>query len=778
MTLMAQRKAPSVSHRELSAFVRTQYGLELQQVSELGGYVDQNLLLMDKGGERYTCKVHDRGEHPAVLNMQNSVMQRLGDAIDPGLFPKPVQDRTGQGISTLQSADGHSYLVRLLTYVPGRLLKEVSPVSDRLLEQVGCTLGRMDRALEGYYDPVANRPDIPWDLKNALASKPLCAAIADPYRRRLAEYFFLQFETEVLPALSQLRKSVVHNDAHRYSVLVEETSDRLAGIFDFGDTVYTHTISNIAISLSDLMLTREDPIEVAPPLVAAYHREFPLCEREIGLIYHLVCTRLAIYGCQAAEALLSQPDNEHAQLKTEEVWKLLDRLIATNPLALTNTLLEVCGFAVQMPDREEQHKLRDRHMGKSLGLHYREPLHLTRGALQYLYSAEGDSYLDCVNNVCQWGHCHPRIAEAIRGQVATLNTNSRYLYQQLPRYANQLADCFPDPLSVCFLVNSGSEANDLAMRMARAYTGHTEMLVIDRAYHGNSSVCTDISPHRIDRPGCPGLPDYVHKTLTPDTLRGPFKKDDPEAGYKYAADVRRIIDELAAQGRGLAAFYAESQIGTGGQIVLPEGYLNTVYDHVRAAGGVCVADEVQLGFGRVGDHLWCFETQGVVPDIVTLGKPIGNGHPLGAVITTPEIAAAFNNGVPYFNTFGGNPVSCAAGLAVLEVLREEGILENCRARSAELLQGLRRLEGKYGCIGDVRGQGLYIGVELVRDRDSMAPATALAEEVVEMMKEQGILLNANGYANNIIKIKPPLIISAQNVQRILRGLDRVLAVLT
>ncbi|SDZ89329.1 aminotransferase class III-fold pyridoxal phosphate-dependent enzyme [Microbulbifer marinus] len=772
------QKAPSVSHREITAFVRSQYGLELQHISELGGYVDQNLLLIDSDGNRYTCKVHDRSEHPAVLGMQNSVMQRLGEAVDTCLFPRPVRDRAGDWIGTLQSADGEPYLVRLLTYVPGRLLKEVNPVPDRLLEQVGQTLGCMDRALEGYYDPAANRPDIHWDLKNALASKPLCAAIADPYRRRLAEYFLLQFESEVLPELVQLRKSVVHNDAHRYSILVDETADELAGIFDFGDTVYTYTVTNIAICLSDLMLTGEDPIAVARVLVAAYHREFPLTEREIGLIYHLVCTRLTIYGCKAAEALIAQPDNKHAQLKAEEVWNLLDRLLATNPLALTNALLEACGFTVAAPDREVQQKLRDRHMGKSLGLHYREPLHLTQGALQYLYSAEGDAYLDCVNNVCQWGHCHPRIAGAIRSQVATLNTNSRYLYEQLPQYAQQLADCFPEPLSVCFLVNSGSEANDLAMRMAKAYTGHTEMLVIDKAYHGNSSVCTDISPHRIDRPGRPGLPEYVHKTLTPDTLRGPYKRDDPEAGYKYAADVQRIIEELAADGRGVAAFYAESQIGTGGQIVLPEGYLNTVYEHVRAAGGVCVADEVQLGFGRVGDHLWCFETQGVVPDIVTLGKPIGNGHPLGAVITTPEIAAAFNNGVPYFNTFGGNPVSCAAGLAVLDVLKDEEIMANCRTRGAELMEGLLQLAQRYECIADVRGQGLYIGVELVQDRDTMAPAAALAEAVVEMMKGQGILLNTNGYDNNIIKIKPPLIISAQNVQRIVGTLDRVLAALT
>src|SRR5215831_17855080 len=336
--------------------------------------------------------------------------------------------------------------------------------------------------------------------------------------------------------------------------------------------------------------------------------------------------------------------------------------------------------------------------------------------MQYLYDENGRAYLDAVNNVSHVGHCHPRVVRAGREQMAVLNTNTRYLHDNLVRYAQRLCAKLPEPLSVCYFVCSGSEANELALRLARTHTRRRDMIVVDVAYHGNTTSLIEISPYKNEGPGGTGAPPYVHKVPMPDVYRGRYKKDDPQAGEKYARYVEETIQTVKDDGGEAAAFICESLLGCGGQIVLPPNYLQEAYRHIRKAGGVCIADEVQVGFGRVGTHFWGFETQEVVPDIVTMGKPIGNGHPLAVVVTTPEIAASFNNGMEYFNTFGGNPVSCAIGLAVLDVIAEEGLQENALRVGAHLMEGLSGLMEKHTLIGDVRGPGLFVGIELVLDR--------------------------------------------------------------
>lgn len=417
--------------------------------------------------------------------------------------------------------------------------------------------------------------------------------------------------------------------------------------------------------------------------------------------------------------------------------------------------------------------IRHKHLGGSLSLAYRQPLNIVRGAGQYLYDDRGQEYLDCVNNVCHVGHCHPKVVRAAHDQIATLNTNTRYLHHKRAEYVERLLDLFPAPLTVCYLVCSGSEANDLALRLARAHTGGTDIIVVDGAYHGNTSALIDISPYKYDGPGGSGAPDHVHEVTMPDTYRGPHR-DPATAGANYAECVRAAVADVAKNDRKIAAFICESLMGCGGQIVLPANYLTVAYEYVRAAGGVCIADEVQVGFGRVGTHFWGFETQHVVPDIVTLGKPIGNGHPMSAVITTPEIARSFDNGMEYFNTFGGNPVSCAIGAAVLDVIAEERLQENARAVGGYLKLELERLAADCPTIGDVRGLGLFIGVELVRDRDTLVPAADLATAVIELMKDRGILLSTDGPLHNVLKIKPPLVFTKQNADALVENLGTVL----
>jgi len=415
---------------------------------------------------------------------------------------------------------------------------------------------------------------------------------------------------------------------------------------------------------------------------------------------------------------------------------------------------------------------RRRLLGPSLSVAYRQPLEIVRGSGAFLYDTTGRAYLDMVNNVAHVGHCHPRVVRAGARQMAVLNTNTRYLHPAIVRYAERLTATLPGRLSVCFFVCSGSEANELALRMARASTGGRGVIVVDGAYHGNTQTLVDLSPYKAEGPGGAGLAPWVRKVPMPDDYRGLYRRDDPARGEKFAGHVRQAVEAIRADGGRPAAFICESLLSCGGQIPLPPGYLAAAYAHAREAGAVCIADEVQVGFGRVGTHFWGFATQGVEPDIVTMGKPIGNGHPLGAVVTTPEIAAAFDNGMEYFNTFGGNPVSCEIGLAVLDVIEEEALQERARRVGGRLKEGLAGLMEKHPILGDVRGLGLFLGIELASDRATRAPAAAAY--VVERMKDHGILLSTDGPDHNVIKMKPPLVFSEADADRAVAAYDRVL----
>ena len=423
---------------------------------------------------------------------------------------------------------------------------------------------------------------------------------------------------------------------------------------------------------------------------------------------------------------------------------------------------------------EQIRRARVAHIGKSLSISYHYPLKIVRGWMQYLYDEDGRAYLDAVNNVSHVGHCHPRVVKAGQEQMAVLNTNTRYLHDYLVEYAERLCATLPDPLSVCFFVCSGSEANELALRLARTYTQSKDIIVVDAAYHGNTTALVEISPYKFDGPGGAGAPPYVSKVPMPDAYRGRYKGNDAAASRHYASYVEETIRQLEQQGR-VGTFICESLLGCGGQIVLLDSYLKEVYRSVRNAGGICIADEVQVGFGRVGSHFWGFQTQGVVPDIVTMGKPIGNGHPLAAVVTTPEIADAFNNGMEYFNTFGGNPVSCAIGMAVLDVIADEQLQENAQRVGNYLMNGLRGLMHKHALIGDVRGLGLFVGIELVMDRETLEPAPAQATYIANRMRERGILLSTDGPFHNVLKIKPPMVFTEANANFLVDTLDEILA---
>ena len=431
-------------------------------------------------------------------------------------------------------------------------------------------------------------------------------------------------------------------------------------------------------------------------------------------------------------------------------------------------------FPAEKTTATETLRARKSRLGKNLSVSYRRPLQIVRGWRQYLYDDTGRAYLDVYNNVPLVGHSYPRVVRAAQEQLALLNTNTRYLHDNVVRYAERLTELLPAPLRVCYFVNSGSEANELALRLARAHTGREDVIVLEHAYHGHTNTLIDISPYKFNGPGGRGRKPWVHVAPIADDYRGPYRRDDPQAGAKYAAHVGEILEQASREGRGVAAFIAETLPSVAGQIVFPPNYLAKVYRQVRAAGAVCIADEVQVGFGRLGTHFWGFETQRVVPDIVVLGKPIGNAFPLAAVVTTKEIAESFANGMEFFSTFGGNPVACAAGLAVLDVVRDEGLQDRALRVGKYWMAELKKLQACHRLIGDVRGSGLFLGIDLVRDRETREPATEQADYVVNRLRECGILAGTDGPHHNVIKLRPPLIFSETDADLFVIKLELIL----
>ncbi|XP_061581112.1 5-phosphohydroxy-L-lysine phospho-lyase isoform X1 [Cololabis saira] len=427
--------------------------------------------------------------------------------------------------------------------------------------------------------------------------------------------------------------------------------------------------------------------------------------------------------------------------------------------------------------KEETLAMRRRLIGQSCRLFYSDdPVKIVRGRGQYLFDENGKRYLDCISNVQHVGHCHSAVNKAAAAQMEMLNINARFLHDNIVLYADRLAATLPEKLSVFYFVNSGSEANDLALRLAQQYTQNQDVIVLEHAYHGHLTSLIDISPYKFQK--LAGQKEWVHVAPLPDTYRGIYREDHPNPGQAYADTVKGLIEEIHRKGRKISAFFAESLPSVGGQIIFPQGYSAKVAEYVRSAGGVFVADEVQTGFGRVGSHFWAFQLQGedFCPDIVTMGKPMGNGHPLACVATTMDIAGAFTaNGVEYFNTFGGNPVSCAIGMAVLDVIEEEDLRGNARRVGLHLKDLLTKLKERHEIIGDVRGAGLFVGLELVTDRER-TPATKTAAWVVKRLKKDDrICVSTDGPWENVLKFKPPMCFSTEDAELVVQCIDRILS---
>jgi len=772
--------APALTPADASQLALRLFGVKAD-ASPLPSERDQNFALLTPSADRFVLKIANSTDALPLLEAQNAALAHVSRTST--LCPRVIPTVNGEAIATVDTSSGAHHFVRLFTWLPGVPLGTVANQPPALLDALGAAVAELDTALEDFDHPAIHR-EFYWDLARGVSlCRELAPSIADERMRALVGGLLDRIEVQDAPRFARLRRAAVHNDPNDYNVLVDLRpaaelppeggsytspnhvasgfSRKITGILDFGDIVHSYAIADLAIAAAYAVLGKPDPLAAAVSVVRGYQRQRTLEDDEIAALFGLILLRLCTSVCVAARQQRQRPDDEYLSVSQGPIAETLPALAALDPAAVESAFRLARG---RTP--EETLAARRRVIGPNVSVAYRRPVKIVRGWMQYLYDESGRQYLDAYNNVPHVGHSHPRVVRAATEQMLVLNTNTRYLHDKLAMFAERLTATLPPQLRVCYFVNSGSEANELALRLARAHTHRRDVIVLDAAYHGNTTTLVDISPYKFNGPGGEGAPPWVHVLPLPDTYRGKYKRDDPRAGEKYAEFARYVTNP--------SAFIAESAPSVAGQIILPDRYLASVYAIVRAAGGVCIADEVQTAYGRMGTHFYAFEAQRVVPDIVVLGKPIGNGYPIGAIVTTREIAASFDNGMEFFSTFGGSTVACAVGLAVLDVVEEERLQDHAREVGAILVDRLRDLIGDHPLVGDIRGSGLFLGVELVKDRATLEPATAEASEVSNRMRERGILLGTDGPFHNVIKIRPPMPFTAEDAEHLARTLADVL----
>jgi 4-aminobutyrate aminotransferase-like enzyme/Ser/Thr protein kinase RdoA (MazF antagonist) len=710
---------PRFSTEEVAAIAAELFGLD-GEVRDLGSERDQTFLVGDG-----VLKISNTGEDPAILDLEAKALGHI-ERVDPDL---PIARQLGSG-----TRNGH--LIRLFERMPGR--PGVRELDDEALFAFGAICARLTLALRGFFHPAAGR-DLLWNPGQAARLRPLVGAIPEAARRKMVERILDRYEERVAPRWDFLPGQVVHGDFTLDNVLVDEDG-RVSGITDFGDISFGTRAGDLAIALSSLLRVgaADELFRLARIVIDGYLSRIPLEAEELDLLGDLVAARFAALVVISAWRVERYPENaEYIQSWDGESWGLLERFDALGWDAVAREF----GATQASVPTEELVRRRARVLGSALtGLTYRNPVHVVRGEGVWLFDADGRRYLDAYNNVPVVGHCHPRVTEAVVRQTRLLNTHSRYLYEPLVELAERLVATMPAEtgLDAVMLVNSGSEANDLAWRLATTATGHSGGAVTEFAYHGVTTAIADLSPEEWPRN---------------------FRPEHVETISPFGAGMAEAVERLDARGHGLAATFLDCGFTSDGIWTPAADEVQAIARATREAGGLLVADEVQAGHGRSGEHLWSFAEYGIAPDVVTLGKPMGNGYPVAAVIARQELFDRLKAETQVFSTFGGNPVAARAALAVLDVIEDERLIENAKRVGEELRGALEALQ-----IGQVRGRGLLVGVEL--------ESAELAEDVVNRMREAGVLINRTGREGNVLKIRPPLVFAKEHVELLLEAMGQ------
>jgi 4-aminobutyrate aminotransferase-like enzyme/Ser/Thr protein kinase RdoA (MazF antagonist) len=785
---------PSFSTTDAERIARRVFGIEGGAATPLDSERDQNFRIRVTDGLGYVLKISNPAEDPAVVDMQTQTLRHVART-DPSLpVPRPHPSTEGDDHPRVEDGQRGTCLVRLIDFMPGRMFAARDVPFDAL-HGYGACVARVGRALRGFFHPAAHHVLL-WDVRHAARLRPLLAHVEDADARTAIARVLDRFEERVAPVFDHLRAQVIHGDMTLDNVLLDERGS-VTGVIDFGDMSHTALVCDLSSVLDSLLVGRTDPFETAAAVIRGFGEVTPLEQDEIELLPDILAAR-----CSAAVVISSwrvKEYPENAQYITgwdqgaRELLRLLDgegrdeagrrfREAAADVMARPPRTRRAAPVPPSLPAPIPDDELlarRRRVLGTLGPLTYSAPVHLVRGEGAFMFDAEGRPYLDAYNNVPIVGHCHPRVTAAIARQAATLNTNTRYLHENVVALAERLTASMPEGLDTCVFVNSGSEANDLAWRLASAWAdggaraGAAGGVVTAYAYHGVSTAIQAFTPEE----WVTGEePSHVVTVPAPDGYRGLHRREEPGWAEAYAAHLDEGLTALRERGFRPAMVLMDTGFTSDGIPMPPPAYLQGIVRRAREAGALFVADEVQAGFGRLGT-LWGFEATGIVPDVVTLGKPMGNGHPVAAVVTRREVIERFGSKREFFSTFGGNPVACAAGLAVLDVLEDEDLPRRAIEVGDHLRARLRELAERHEIVGDVRGAGLLTGVELVRDRASREPADGATTAIADAMRDRGILVGTTGPDGNVLKIRPPLVFAHEHADRLVSTLDEVLAVL-
>jgi 4-aminobutyrate aminotransferase-like enzyme/Ser/Thr protein kinase RdoA (MazF antagonist) len=787
------RSPPDFSEDEARRIARDLFNLT-GDFSPLSSERDQNFRIRTEKGEGYVLKLSNAEEDTGVIDFQTQALWHIEQQDSALPIPRVVRAKDGAPFTIAYNSNSAKHIARVLTYLPGVLLDDLT-ITPALWRSVGKIAGHMDLALRGFFHPYA-RQEHPWDITRCAGLRPHTNHIVDATARRNIEDVLDHMITDILPRLKRTRHQVIHADVHAKNIVTDpDRPGEITGILDFGDMIFAPIAVELAIAADVEGVPNDDLIGSLCALVAGFDSVLPLEEEEIDLVYDLVLARLAVTATIIAWRKVMTPDQpDYIHESEAPCWETIDNLLTRGRAQVRASLRRTCLFPpycridgagdgpddgpndgpiIGLDDTDRLMIRRRQVLGARLSHFYERPLHVERGRGPWLYSAQGKPFLDAYNNVPVAGHCHPHVVNAIARQTAALNTNTRYLYSTILDYAERLVDLLPGDLSVCVFVNSGSEANDIAWRMAQFITGQRGGLVMEDAYHGITEAVAELTPSNLKSKA----PAHVQTLMSPDPYRGKYRYGEPDLAEHYAQDADRAIADLAQAGFKPAAFMIDTAFVSNGIPDVPAGYLAAVKAKVHEAGGLLIADEVQAGFGRIGTHMWGHMAHDIVPDIVTMGKPVGNGYPLGVIVTRPEILDAFAEETGLFSTFGGNPVACAAGMAVLDVIEDEELLTNALLTGDYLRDGIRELMPDHAWIGDVRGRGLLTGVELVRDRATLEPAIEETKRVLNLMRQNGVLVGSEGPYGNVLKIRPPLVFGREHADILIEALRRSVAAL-
>jgi 4-aminobutyrate aminotransferase-like enzyme/Ser/Thr protein kinase RdoA (MazF antagonist) len=757
---------PDLSLELIRQHLDTQYGLR-GRLKPLYSERDQNLLLRLADAQSFVVKVMNSNEDRSQIECQIAALAHIA-AVDPTLnVPRVRSAMRGGPISTIVDAQGTGFLCYVLGYIEGELAVS-RPLSRHELHRIGVLLAQLARAMRGFIHPSLNTRPLLWDARLVEQLLP-CVPLLPQAFQGAASTAIDRFLDRTLPRLAGLRAQALHADLHRHNLILA-AEEAPYGVIDFGDMLHGPLVLDLANALCDFS-SAETLLPTTEEILRGYVTVTALEEDEIATLYDLVVMRVVIAALIIAYRKANTPETpDYMADQAFGSFQLLLRLQSIGPEVLTDHFRKACGFAPLRAQGTSVASLlarRKRLMGSKPYVFYDPPLHVVKGDGAWLTDAGGRRFLDFYNNVPIVGHCQPDVVAAIARQARILNTNTRYLGEQVLDYAERLGAMTGNTLTACTFVNSGSEANDIAWRMARAWTGAGGFLCQDFAYHGVTEAIDAVSPSA-QRTG--SIAPHVRTLMAPDAYHHPGLAADD-----FAADADRAILSLAEAGMKPAAVIIDSAFMTNGVLEPLPGYVAGVFDRVRAAGGLCIADEVQSGFGRMGGHFWGYQHHQVTPDIVTIGKPAGNGHPIGVVLTRPEILDHFETTSAYFSTFGGNNVSAAAGLAVLDVIERLQLTQRAAQLGSRFKEALLALQQRHQIIGCVRGTGLAVGIELVTDLGAKTPAPRETTRLIDHLRDEGVLAGSEGIRGNIIKLRPPLIVTAHDIDHAVGALDRALS---